>query len=259
MMVLGGLVLALAGCYVPGTYFSNDTIKKNTYKADGKQQHIQVIRIDQDWLAKHKKDPPYSYKIGSYDVLNVIVWDHPELTTPTTQLANPEQTGILVDEKGYIFFPFVGRLEVAGLTLPQIQWRLEKHIRKYIRQPQISVRVVAFRSKDVSVVGEVKKSGSQPITDKSLSVMQAIDAAGGLNSTTANTQNIYILREKGAHILVYWFNAQDPTQLVAANHFLLQNKDLVYVPPAGISGWNRVISQVLPSVGGVGNVQTVVE
>lgn len=256
--ILLGLACSLSSCFVPGTYYSNDTINQG-YVVDGKREKPKVIRLDGQWLAKQSTPAPYTYKVGPYDILNIIVWDHPELTTPSTQLSDPSESGILVDGEGYITFPFAGRVKVAGLSLREVEEKIKDNIKKYINHPQITVRVAVFRSKDVSLVGEVKKAGLQAITDKPLSVMQAIDDAGGVNANTADTRKIYILRQEENHLSVYWFNAQDPMQLTAANKFWLMNDDIVYVPPAGVSSWNRVITQILPTVGGAGSVKNISE
>lgn len=251
------LASLLTACSVPGTYFSDSDVQ-NGYQANGKTAQYQVTELNAKWLEKHQNDAPYAYQIGPYDVLNIIVWSHPELTTPTNQIATPGENGILVDEEGYIFFPFAGKVKVSGLTLDQARVEIEGELKEYIRDPQLSVRVATFRSQQVQIVGEVTKPGLVPITDKPLSVMEAINASGGVNSFTANTRQIFILYEKAEKIYIYWFDAQNPASIIAANKFFLQNNVIVYVPPAGVSAWNRVISQILPiTSGATSTVQTV--
>lgn len=246
----------LAACSVPGTYFSESDIQ-NGYNINGKPTSFQVSEINAKWLSQHQHDTFYAYQIGPYDVLNIIVWNHPELTTPTNQIATPEQTGILVDEEGYIFFPFAGKVKVSGLTLDQARIVIENKLREYIRDPQLSVRVATFRSQQVQVMGEVMQPGIVPITDKPLTIMEAINTVGGVNSVTANTQQIFVLYEKSGQIYIDWFNAQQPASLIAADKFFLQNNVIIYVPPAGVSAWNRVISQIVPSVSGMGSVNSI--
>lgn len=251
------VVAFLTACSVPGTYFSDSDIQ-NGYQANGKPASYKVNELNARWFEQHKNDVPYAYQIGPYDILNIIVWNHPELTTPTTQIATPGESGILVDEEGYIFFPFAGKVKVSGLTLDQARVALEAQLKEYIRDPQLSVRVATFRSQQVQVIGEVMKPGMFPITDKPLSVMQAISTAEGVNSVTANTKQIFVLYEKTGKIYIYWFDAQNPASVIAANQFFVQDNVIIYVPPAGVSAWNRVISQILPSMsGGVSTAQSV--
>lgn len=246
----------LSACSVPGSYFSESDLKKG-YVLNGQQKTLNIIELNSIWLAQHENDSPQVYKIGPYDILNIVVWDHPELTFPSLPLSNSQDSGILVNEKGYIFFPFAGQVKVSGLTLDQARIKLEKKLKKYIPNPQLSLQVIRFRSQEVEVVGEVMKPGILPITDQPLSIMEAISQSGGVNSVTANTEQIFILYEKDKQIYINWFNAHSPVSLIAADKFYLQDRVIIYVPPAGVSAWNRVISQILPSLGGVNTAHTI--
>jgi len=239
-------LFAIWGCYVPGTYFSNDDINEGYY-FEGKKVHISVTQLTPDWMKKYNT-APYEYKIGPYDVLNIVVWDHPELTTFTSQQASPDQTGILVDKEGYIYFPFAGKLKVSGLSFDKARQIIEAKLTTYIQKPQVSVRVASFRSQSVQVITD-NAAQTLPITDKPLTAMNAMNLIGGAGGDSKTVQ-IYILREESPwRLRVYWFNAQKPIQLLAAEHFYLLSNDIVYIPSAGIANWNRVISLLLPTAG----------
>ncbi|MCD8525058.1 MAG: hypothetical protein LRY67_04835 [Gammaproteobacteria bacterium] len=87
-----------------------------------------------------------------------------------------------------------------------------------------------------------------------MSVMQAISEVGGVNTLTANTRQVFVLFQKDGVIYVDWFDAQNPASVIAADKFFLQGNAIIYVPPSGVSAWNRVVTQILPILGGASSV-----
>ena len=121
-----------------------------------------------------------SYEIGAGDVLQITVWDHPELTIPAGSFRDAEEAGQKVDEEGFLYYPYVGLVKVTGMTVGQVREIITERISTYIQDPQLDVRVVAFRSKRAYVVGEVKNPGIRPIVDIPMTIADAISLSGGL-------------------------------------------------------------------------------
>jgi polysaccharide export outer membrane protein len=134
------------------------------------------------------------YKVGPGDILTIIVWDHPELTTPAGQYRSADQAGTVVSENGTIFYPYVGVLPVAGKSTRQIRELLIGKLSKYIEKAQVDVRMAAFRSQRVYVVGEVSKPGQQYITDIPMTVLEAVNLAGGFTQE-ADHSNVLLTRK----------------------------------------------------------------
>lgn len=135
------------------------------------------------------------YKVGPGDVLTIIVWDHPELTTPAGQYRAADQAGTVVNEDGTIYYPYVGTLQVAGKTSRQIREMLIARLAKFIERVQLDVRVAAFRSQRIYVVGEVAKPGQLSISDVPMTVLEAVNQAGGFGPEADHSR--VLLTRKG--------------------------------------------------------------
>jgi polysaccharide export outer membrane protein len=88
----------------------------------------------------------------------------------------------MVDVHGYISVPYVGKLNVAGKTLNQIEKKITSSLKGKANYPQVMVKLVKNISSTVTVVGDVKHSGLVPLTPKKERVLDAIAKAGGVKA-----------------------------------------------------------------------------
>jgi polysaccharide export outer membrane protein len=348
--VIIAAVLILSGCAsAPGHYLSERNTKVDrTESGYASKEEIKIIPVTAKIISKfyrpvtvgqpkqnlklESEKRAFEYRVGPQDVLSVTVWDHPELTIPAGEYRPAELAGHLVNSSGKIFFPYAGEIKVAGLTETQIRKLISQRIKKFIVKPQLDVRVVAYRSQQVHVVGEVNKTGLVPVTDVPLTLVDAIDQAGGytkeadlenvtvtrdgsirkfdllalydggdtsqnmllkhgdivhvpdrsqkkvyvlgevkrptaylmhkgrmtlaeaignaegFDPNTANPGKIYVIRGTREGAKIYWLDARSPDTLLLSTQFALAPQDVVYISTASVSRWNRVISQILPSV-----------
>ncbi|AKP89669.1 multidrug MFS transporter [Achromobacter xylosoxidans] len=195
--------------------------------------------LDNDGVSRlvDKAEP---YRIGPGDILSIVVWDHPELVLPTqtyaigtgvTELAFGDTAsgipGYTVSSSGYIQFPYTGLLKVAGLTELQARNLIVNSSGKYIQDPQITVRVLGYRSKRVYVEGEVKTPGTVAINDIPMTLLEAINRAGGV-LPTGDRSSVYVIRE-GRKTRVNLPALIDRGQDL--NQVMLKSGDIVRVTP----------------------------
>ncbi len=143
-------------------------------------------------------NPPTSiYKLGPQDVLRIFVWGNPDLspvvTTMTTGNVASTPAGRTINDKGDLYFPFVGTIHAAGMTVHEFRDVLTKQLSKYIRDPQVEVDVAGFRSQKLFITGEVKTPGIVPVSDVPLRITDAIGLAGGL-TPEADLYNVVLTR-----------------------------------------------------------------
>ena len=124
------------------------------------------------------------YRLGSGDVVKINVFDHPELQMETR-----------VDEQGKINFPLIGGVPVAGETLGTAQKRIEEGLIAggYLKNPQVNLIVSQYRSKQVSVLGQVNRPGKYPLESTS-TVTDLLAQAGGV--TLAGADNLVLIRQQ---------------------------------------------------------------
>src|SRR3990167_5706662 len=79
---------------------------------------------------------PQPYRIGPYDNLDIIVWGHPEISTISSStiplpgsgsapvVGGSNNPSIVVQSNGEIYYPYVGRLNLSGLTIDEVQSRI---------------------------------------------------------------------------------------------------------------------------------------
>ena len=170
-----------------------------------------------------------AYKIGPGDVLQITVWDHPELAAAVGQPVAPTRpsdaaVGFLVDHEGNLEFPYVGTLHVAGESAEQVQRRITADLGKVMVKPQVTVRIASFRASQVYIDGEVRAPGSQTINDIPMTLTEAISRAGGF-APTADQGHVVIVRgDKTYYVNVSQMlrNNQNPSKIVLQNGDLLR-------------------------------------
>ena len=241
----GLTLLLLSGCTVfPGSHISTtDKHFVDQEQQEGEEQfseEVNVYALTPQQVAKYQTPrtvaqanpaleaqiAQYEYHVGPGDILNVTIWDHPELTIPAGSYRSSSESGNWVHADGTIFYPYIGTVEVAGKTVREIRTLVSNKLKRFIESPQVDVNVAAFRSKKTYVTGEVDKPGQQAITNIPLTLLDAINRSGGL-AENADWRNVTLTRNGKEETLSLYALMQrgDLTQ-----NRLLQPGDIIHVP-----------------------------
>ncbi|WP_454727547.1 MULTISPECIES: polysaccharide biosynthesis/export family protein [Cupriavidus] len=245
--MLGAALLVGACAGSPGMHF--DAMAPVTAVGPDAKPDITPITLDlvrnQRNVAQRELDKidelfatPEPYRIGPGDIISVVVWDHPELVFPNQTYSigaayeipavggGANVPGYVVSAQGDIQFPYAGVMKVAGKTANEVRDQIARVLSRVVRDPQMTVRVLAFRSQRVYVDGEVRTPGMLPIDDAPMTLIEALNRAGGVVNLTGDNSRIRLTRgERSWRINIPALLARgvDPSRI------LLKNGDIVRV------------------------------
>ncbi len=120
------------------------------------------------------------YVIGPQDNLSITVVDEMELSGK-----------FRVENDGTFTYPYLNRVQAAGLSLEELQTRLTTGLKAgFLRNPQVRVEVDQYKSRSVYVIGEVRVPGKVTMSGTTLTLLEALSLAG---SATANASSEIIV------------------------------------------------------------------
>jgi polysaccharide export outer membrane protein len=123
------------------------------------------------------------YRVGPRDLLEIRVFEMPELNEP------PQHR---VSEDGTISLPPLADLQVAGLTETEVAQKIKTMLEeKYAQRATVEVKVQEFRSRPISVIGAVKQPGSLAFSGR-WTLLEALTATGGIDDNHGSV--VYVLR-----------------------------------------------------------------
>lgn len=168
--------------------------------------------------------PDLEYRIGPLDMVQVVVWEHPELTSPMGQY---QPAGQKVTTDGKLFYPYAGELQAAGLTAQELRAEITKRLSdKILNDPQVDVRVTGYNSLKAFVSGAVNKPGYVAFDEKPMTIPMAIAGVGGF-AEEADPAGIQLRRGDK----VYNINFLDAFKSnLPLDRMLMKPEDQLFVP-----------------------------
>lgn len=197
---------------------------------------VNVKNLPKDTVVRTYAIDTFQYKIQPNDIISVsfesLSPKELDLFATDAQLnvqlqgGNALLIGELVDEKGEITYPFIGKVKVAGLTVFEIQDKLRALANQYVESPSVKVRLINYR---ITVLGQVNQEGTITLTNNRVSMLEAIGLSGGFHDL-ADRANVKLIRQKGGQTEVQYINLLDENFINSPFYYVYQG-DVLIVPP----------------------------
>lgn len=225
LLLFTGALFILSSCV---------TNKKFTLLQKG---DVNVKELPKDTIVRTYELQKFEYKIQPEDNISV---EFESLTPQEYDIFNrslvPQQQnlnqgnailiGELVDPMGEITYPVIGKVKVAGLTVYEVQNKLQEIADQYLEAPVVKVRLLNFR---FTILGEAKSEGTVVLSNHRVNYIEAIGLAGGLTDF-ADKRNIKLIRQIDGKAQVQYLNLLDENFIHTPEYYVHQN-DILIVPP----------------------------
>lgn len=167
-----------------------------------------------------------AYTLSSGDILSIQLWAYPEITPPIQDISNIKAAGYPIDSSGNVQLPLVGQVHIAGKTLAETNRFLRSQFARYLKHPDVVVRVLSYEGRRYFVNGQVMRSGQYTLNDQPTSIYTALGQAGGINSETGDNTNIQLIRQGQTYNLN---TMQLEKQGFSLHNLLIHPNDTIFV------------------------------
>lgn len=239
LLVLSAIVLN-SGCAITSGLQTHDLLEEGSYTTE-QGANITVVQITQEnlptlslsSLSKQNNNiktlfntPHYQYRLSSGDILSIQLWAYPEITPPLQDGNNTKGIGYPIDSNGNIQLPLIGQVHIAGKTLAETNRYLHNQFAKYLKTPDVIVRVLSYEGSRYFVNGQVTRSGQYTLNDQPVSLYTALGMAGGINTETGDNTSVQLIRNG----ITYDLNLVSLEKSGLSPHkLLIQPNDTIFV------------------------------
>lgn len=218
MMALGGLLL-MTSCV---------STKQLKYLQAKKGSEIeQGIKIVHPYVIRIQTDDLLFITLSSKDT-ELIEPFKKSIQLGSTQMVTSAQSGLLVDNEGYIRFPLLGRIKVVGKTCEEISQYIEKLLAEgnYVNDAIITTRLGNFK---ITLAGEVVNPGIKEIIGNRVTILEAISMGGDMTEI-GKRKTVKVLREQDGEQILHEVDLTK-SDIVSSPYYYLRQNDVVYVEP----------------------------
>ena len=207
------------------------------------------LQPDEDMLEKVHVYDKQEYQLQTNDILDVKISSlNPEVnalfnasTMGTMQVAQATAqtggdlfyiTGYSIDQDGKIDIPFVGKVDVLGLTLNEAHSAVNAKVSELFTNYHLQVKLGGVR---FSALGEFNRPGKHVVMQNQVTIFEAI-ALGGDLSLVANREEIRLIRQYPHGTQIHSINLLDES-VVGSPYYFIQPNDVLYAEPLPQRSW----------------------
>ena len=128
---------------------------------------------------------------------NYVLGPNDQILIRAPQAEEINERPFRIDAEGYVNLPLVGRVRAGGLTVQELETELVRRLREYIREPQVIITVVQFRSEPVFFVGAFRAPGIYPSQGRR-TLVEMLSSIGGLQPNASRRIKVIRRAEYGA-------------------------------------------------------------
>lgn len=226
-------------CYILGVVVILSSCVGNKRVVFVQNKDVHKANPPIDTVLRSYTAQPYDYRIQPMDLLSIRF----ESLTPAefdffnnarnqnnvNFMANPaaaQLLGEVVDLEGNVKYPVIGSVKVSGLTIFEIQDKLQKLADEFLESPKVNVRLLNFR---VTVLGEVNRENQVVIMNPRANILEAVALAGGMGEL-ADKSRVKLLRQQGDKVTVQYLNLLDE-DIISSPYYYVHQNDIIVVPP----------------------------
>ncbi len=144
----------------------------------------------------------------------------------------PDVSSFLVDETGNIDYPFVGKINLGGLTTEQACSKLSKALSEYVSLSSVSIK---FTEGSVTVMGEVGTQGLYTFSKDKLTIYDALALGRGI-SRYGDRKNVILIRQEGDKIMHHKLDLSN-SNIASKEYYYVLSNDIIIVEPLKSSSW----------------------
>ena len=141
-------------------------------------------------------------------------------------------TGYSIDQDGSIDIPFVGKVDVLGLTLNEAHSAVDVKVSELFTNYHLQVKLGGVR---FSALGEFNRPGKHVVMQNQVTIFEAIALGGDLN-LVANREEIRLIRQHPSGTKIHSINLLDEN-VVGSPYYFIQPNDVLYAEPLPQRSW----------------------